>query len=345
MLRRSFMQRSIIALFLLACLLLLSSTSLAFATPATKKPKSSKFSPTTIFQQDQQLPITRYLALDDSLAYGFQPNNDHAQGYVDDLSTDLQSQGITSHVNLGCPRETTSTFIAGGECSYPLKSQLAMALAYLQQQSAGQATLVTLDIGANDVLNYVKIDVKNKTCTAAMQMFNTDLQTIDQNLTQSILPQLHAALIGSNGQSTGNLVLLNYYNPFQNICPNTLSLMRTLNTHLSRDIAGFGTLVDIFGAFGGSTTPNPNLCNYTWMCSAPPLGPDIHPTAKGYQVMASAIENQNLFQANPSGVNDQDFQGFLQVKPNVIFDQKFLKLFSKFLHCKGDKGCEGSNND
>src|SRR5437660_11018966 len=158
MFRRVSISLHIIALFLLVCLLLLPSVSPALAASDDKPQKSdNQNQPMTV-----QVPVTRYLALGDSLAYGFQPNDDHTHGYVDDLFTTLQNWGVTDHMNMGCPRETTSTFIAGGECSYPLHSQLATALAYLRQASAGHATLVTLDIGANNVLGNMTIDIQNK---------------------------------------------------------------------------------------------------------------------------------------------------------------------------------------
>lgn len=345
MLRRLSIRRCIIASLLLTCFLLVSSVSPVLAIPREKLINLRKPKRPTILQQDQQnqqLPITHYLALGDSLAYGFQPNDDHTHGYVDDLSTALQSQGVTNHVNLGCPGETTSTFLSGGKCSYPVKSQLAAALAYLQQVPAGQATLVTLDIGANDILGHMNINVQNKTCIVDMSLFKTDLQALDQNLTQNILPKLHAALIDSDGQSIGNLVLLNYYNPFQNVCPNALSPMQTLNEHLAHDIQGFGTLVDIFGAFGGSTTPNSNLCSYTWMCSAPPLGPDMHPTTQGYQVMASAIENQSLSQVKSDGADHQDVS---RVITNTIDNSDLSKLLNGLLDCQDSHSCKTPKHD
>jgi hypothetical protein len=47
--------------------------------------------------------------------------------------------------------------------------------------------------------------------------------------------------------------------------------------------------VDVFTAFGGPGVPNPNICTYTWMCTAPPLGPDIHATDLGYRVIADTF--------------------------------------------------------
>ena len=339
-LRRHVIMSLILAFFLIVCYV--SPTLAASYDKPLRLRKQNLLTISLQDHQSQQLPITHYLALGDSLAYGFQPNDDHTHGYVDDLFTALQSQGVTSHVNLGCPGETTSTFISGGKCSYPLKSQLAAALADLHQVPTGLASLVTLDIGANDMLGHMNINVQNKVCTVDMNLFRTDLQTMDQNLTQTILPQLHAALIDNSGQSTGNLVLLNYYDPFQNTCPNTLLPIQTLNEHLAHDMQGFGTLVDIFGAFGGSTTPNTNLCSYTWMCSAPPLGPDMHPTTKGYQVIENAIDCQNLLQVKSNADGHQD--GDKTVK-NVRDNSDLFNLLNELVGCQGEHSCRGSKDD
>ena len=33
-----------------------------------------------------------------------------------------------------------------------------------------------------------------------------------------------------------------------------------------------------------------NICQYTYMCDAAPVGPDIHATVAGYALIASTIE-------------------------------------------------------
>jgi len=173
-----------------------------------------------------------------------------------------------------------------GECPFggppPPYTQLGAALGYLQAHT-GQVSLVTLDIGANDLLK--DSDITNCTILPA---FTTDLATLDTNLNQIILPPLHAALM-VNGHLTGKLVMMNYYDPFQNICPNLVKYTRMLNQHLAVDVQGFGAIVNVFQAFGGSDTPNPHICKLTWMCAAPPLGPNIHPTTRGYQVIATTF--------------------------------------------------------
>jgi hypothetical protein len=50
-----------------------------------------------------------------------------------------------------------------------------------------------------------------------------------------------------------------------------------------------------FGAFGSATTPNPNMCTYTWVCSS---YKDIHASGgqsgepgNGYGVIAGAFKS------------------------------------------------------
>ena len=231
-------------------------------------------------------PKKYYLALGDSLAFGYQPDLVWNHGYVDDFFSNLKSHGTTNEANMSCSGETSSTFINGG-CPYPylrkfpyIGAQLNAAVAYLQVH-AGQVSPVTLDVGANDLLP----DIDPKTCNVSSS-FNADLQTLDSNLTNIILPRLKAALT-VGGQVTGDLVMMNYYDPYQNICPHDVIYAQTINQHLANDASGYGIIVDVFGAFGGTPTPNKNICSYTWMCS---IFKDIHATTEGYSVIANTFE-------------------------------------------------------
>jgi lysophospholipase L1-like esterase len=230
-------------------------------------------------------PKARYLALGDSLAFGYQPDLNYVHGYANYLYTALQQHGTSHYTNMGCPGETSTTMITG-QCPYPFLrkypytgSQLAAAVSYLRQY-AGTVSPVTLDIGANDLIP----DVNTSTCTISTK-WTSDLATVDYNLTHTILPQLSAALT-SNGQRTGDLLIMNYYDPFENVCPASLPYIQAFNQHIAADISGYATLVDVYDAFGTSTAPNPNLCNYTWMCS---VFKDIHATDKGYSIIANAF--------------------------------------------------------
>ncbi len=231
-------------------------------------------------------PKKYYLALGDSLAFSYQPDWDFSHGYVDDFFSNLKGHGVKNLANMGCFAETSSTFINGNCPEWFLRkylyvgSQLKAAVNFLHTHS-GQVSPVTLDIGANDLQR----DIKTSNCSVSSR-FDSDLAKLDTNLTGTILPQLKAALT-VNGKLTGDIVVMNYYDPYQNICPKMVSYMQKFNEHLANDVKGFGIIADVFNAFGGSGTPNPNICHYTWMCS---FFHEIHATSKGYSVMATAFE-------------------------------------------------------
>ena len=238
-------------------------------------------------------PRTFYLALGDSLAWGYQPNWDIVQGYAEDLYLHLLQRGKFFHlpprgtlfeINMACVGETAATFIAGG-CpfarfkKYPYAGpQLAAALTFIRQHR-GQVSPVTIDIGANDLLPLVN----PSTCAVpAPAVVTQALAAFDANFSR-ILAQLRTAL-----QGTGDLVTMNYYFPYQNQCPNLLPEVELFNQHLTSDAQQNGVpVVDVFSAFAGAAIPNANLCRYTWICSS---YHDIHATTQGHAVIAAAFE-------------------------------------------------------
>jgi|SRR5579884_2735181 len=231
-------------------------------------------------------PKTYYLALGDSLAYGYQPNYNFNSGYANDFYANLRSHGTTSLINMACPDESTATFMNGG-CPYSWLrktfysgSQLNAAVNYIKAH-AGKVSPVTLDIGANDVLPLIN----SSTCTIASN-WSTALSTFNTNF-NTILQKLNAALAGK-----GDLIVMTYYDPYQNQCasnPNVLADLETMNADIQSDAATYNARVaDVSTAFGGATTPNPNICSYTWMCASQH---DIHASNTGYSVMASAFES------------------------------------------------------
>jgi lysophospholipase L1-like esterase len=231
-------------------------------------------------------PKEHYLALGDSMAFGYQPNLDFDHGYAEYFYQNLRQYGTSSYVNMSCPGETSKT-IQTGECPYPflrkypyLGSQLEAALTYINEHK-GKVSPVTFNIGSNDILSFFDV----KTCKGDVPRFRQALQQMDMQLTQVIFPKLREALT-VNGEPTGDIILVNYYNPFQNECPNTVQFIQELNGHLAADIRGYGSLVDTFAAFGGAETPNLRICAYTWICSD---FHDIHATPEGHQVIARAI--------------------------------------------------------
>src|SRR5262245_21589973 len=105
---------------------------------------------------------TYYVSLGDSLAQGYQPIGGppspesppgYNHGYADELFKLVRHRYTQlREVKLGCGGESTVTFRTGGICTYDHGSQLAEAVAFLQEHT-GEVAFVTIDLGANDVLS------------------------------------------------------------------------------------------------------------------------------------------------------------------------------------------------
>jgi lysophospholipase L1-like esterase len=252
-----------------------------------------------------------YMALGDSLTFGYQPNLNFTDGFADQVFASLNSANVSEEINYACAGETTTTMIQGGCIARYLHHgsytgpQLDAAVEFLQDHP-GQVSPVTLEMGANDVLP----DWHEGTCGPDPNS-TADLATMDSNLTKTILPRLTQALsANTNGMGgmaataaqnvrAGDLVMLNYYNPFAQECPDSAGFVHTFNQHLAADAAQFGVpIVDVYAAFGGDAQMATNVCTgttgaqgyppYTWICNA--QFKDYHPTTAGYTVMAKAVE-------------------------------------------------------
>jgi hypothetical protein len=154
-------------------------------------------------------------------------------------------------------------------------------VSYLKRYK-GQVSPVTLDIGANDLLGRIN----PHTCEVDTEAFYDALAKMDSNLKNTILPRLRDAMM-VNGQMSGDLAVMNYYDPFQNACPGTVKLVQEFDQHLANDVQGFAVMVDVFEAFGGAKTPNTQLCTYIWMCS---FFKDLHAKDAGYRIIATKFE-------------------------------------------------------
>jgi lysophospholipase L1-like esterase len=241
-----------------------------------------------------------YMALGDSLTFGYQPNLNLTDGFADKVYQDLHSANVSEEINYACAGESTTTMIQGGCIARYAHhgaytgSQLDAAVSFLKAHP-GQVSPITLEIGANDILT----DWLGSVCQPS-QNAAADLATMDSNLTKTILPELDQALGGAGGFRAGDLVMLNYYNPFAQECPSSATFVHTFNQHLAADAAQFGVpIVDTYSAFGGDANMANNICQgpvdssgvhhpYTWMCIQPYM--DLHPTTEGYSVMAVAVE-------------------------------------------------------
>lgn len=235
-----------------------------------------------------QNPRHYYLALGDSLAFGFQLGRFLAEvntgtynpasfntGYVDDFAARLRDvkENIRT-VNLGCPGETTLTFIIGG-CSFtaPLHtqytgSQQAAALAFLSAHP-NQVSPITLDDGANDITPCLSSSDPN--------CFANALQQIGADLNASL-----AAIRAVAPRS--EIIVMQYYNPFAVANPASNGLSVALNTVIATVARAHGArLADAFTPFNLAQPQPQTLCALTLFCT--PLH-DVHASDAGYQVIA-----------------------------------------------------------
>jgi lysophospholipase L1-like esterase len=237
-----------------------------------------------------------YLALGDSLAFGYQPNRDFQHGYVNQLYDKLRAaQPGLVLTNLGCPGETSSSLVNGGKCPYPGGvSQLDTAVAFLHAHP-GRVTLVTLDIGGNDVNHCATATSIDVAC------FNQALYTIAVAVWVTVA-RLRAAA------PRVEMVGMTYYDTLlsawltgpagQALAQQSRTLIHRLNALLTLIFRFAGLRVaDVAKAFSTDDLTPVNgvplnvvrICQWTWMCAPRPLGPDIHANTTGYGVIAQTF--------------------------------------------------------
>jgi lysophospholipase L1-like esterase len=265
------------------------------------------------------LPASYYVALGDSLSQGMQPATpplpsgvtlgdsiDTDQGYADDLFAHYKAAfgGTLQVVKLGCPGETTTSMLtgAGSPCAYPQGSQLAAALAYIRAHP-GEVKLITIDIGANDVDGCLTETAVSEPC------FEAGLATADHDL-----PLILGPLRAAAGKQTV-IAGMNLYDPFlagyrsgaagKAAATESVTLAEKINQLLAAADRAIGAnTADVQNAFSTANFTHPatlsgvgtvplnvaRTCEWTWMCAAAPVGPNIHANAAGYQVIAGAFE-------------------------------------------------------
>jgi lysophospholipase L1-like esterase len=149
-----------------------------------------------------------YLALGDSLAVGVGATRPAETGYVGVLARALSSNGTTpviqSHRNLAISGETSQSMIRGG--------QLDDAIALIARADP-PVTLVTLDIGGNDLLALLRTpecstDPEGEACLA---LLDETLVVFEENF-RHILGRLRDAL--AEHAPDARIAVMTYYNPF-----------------------------------------------------------------------------------------------------------------------------------
>jgi len=233
-----------------------------------------------------------YLALGDSVAFGFDPLVDTARtaefvGYPEVLAARRE----LALSNASCPGEATGGFISPtgtdnhcreNKAAYPLHvaydgTQLDYALAYLADHP--ETALVTIDLGGNDVSHLNDMCAGEVGCL--LDGFGPMLLDYGNNL-----DTIFAAL---RGAYDGPLVALAIYNPRPDDATYQFGLDRLNGALAARAAEHGGILADGFAAFA-TAAGGGDPCAAGLLIALPDGTCDIHPSPLGDQVLADAIE-------------------------------------------------------
>jgi lysophospholipase L1-like esterase len=259
-----------------------------------------------------------YLSLGDSLSVGDQPNAKGVTlptdaGYADQLSAMLNpSDRDLSLVKLGCPGETSVTLMKGGICGYKgahrfsltgrTGSQLAAALLFLKFHPT-TVPLITINIGANDLNQCIALGSIPKivAClTPVLPAIGKNLATVLAELRAAdpsativgmnyYLPELAAWLTGPSGQTFAKESILLAVQ-FNNVLAGAYA---TAKVPVADVYDAFSTadMTDIVNLppFGKLPKDVAEICELTWECVPPPVGPNEHANKAGYKVIAQAF--------------------------------------------------------
>jgi len=244
-----------------------------------------------------------YLSLGDSLAAGVQPIGDPNDlyrtnaGYPDQLfAIEHWFDPSLELVKFGCPGETTTTMIDGGICPYPAGSQLNEAIAFLRDHRS-HVSLLTIDIGANDFpcqtadcvpAGVASIEANLPVILAALRTAaGPGVPIVGMTLYN---PFLAAWLQGPAGQAYARLSAAELVGPVNGLLRGMFEAAGdpVANIEAAFSSNDFDTLVSLPG-FGTVPINVARICTWTWVCAPPPLGPNNHPNATGYRVIAIAF--------------------------------------------------------
>jgi lysophospholipase L1-like esterase len=274
--------------------------------------------PAAAAEQPSTTHATYYLALGDSLSVGDQPNAKGvtlptSQGYPDQLYATLHhTDANLKFYKLGCPGETSATMNKGGICGYKgddrysltarKGNQLTAAVDFLKAHS-GHVSLITLDIGANDLNGCIALGTITKIENCLPPVF----AAIETNLATT-LETLRAAA------PTATIVGMTYYDPElaewltgksgQTFAKASIAVAGVFDEILTGVYDKLGALVaDTFTSFDTTddtqfvTVPHHGklpkdvavICKWTWECAPRPVGPNEHGTKQGYGAMSSTF--------------------------------------------------------
>jgi lysophospholipase L1-like esterase len=238
-----------------------------------------------------------YLALGDSIAFGFSPlaaptSAANFVGYPDKVAEALRDR-LT---NAGCPGETSSHFIdlAGSDnnCGlwrayYPLHTsygtaQLAFADGFLRSHPKTQ--VVSIDIGANDLQVLVNSCGGEANVACIMTGMPGMLATLSSNL-DTIYGHIRNA-----DRYHHKLVALTVYSTDYGNQTLTWAISQVNQVVAARTLAWGGIVADGFGAFAAASAAyNGDTCAAGLRIVVAPSVCDSHPSPAGRNLLARTI--------------------------------------------------------
>jgi lysophospholipase L1-like esterase len=245
----------------------------------------------------QATPRGYYLALGDSIAYGFQPDKPKMAppsafdtGYVDVFAAHLRGLSPKVQVvNYGCPGESTRTFVAGRcEGRGDIKalhdaykgSQLAAALSFLRAHP-GDVSPITVTLWGNDWFPVLLGDCHGDVACARKHA-PSETKAFASRLT-AILRRIRAAA------PHAEIIVTGAWNPDPRYLRQLAPVYQSFEAAIARVATGsqakIARMLPVLNPAGSLQAQRARLCTLTFICSKG----DPHPTDAGYRAIADAV--------------------------------------------------------